>query len=363
MDFTASEASIDLAALTRRLLQAWADSGPAIHTVAGVRPGFDVALWSRLASAGVLDAALPQQVGGGGFGLEEQCAILGEIGRTTAPAPYLASIAVGAATVGRFGTPAQIERWAVPVVRGSATVAPALAEPGPGTVVAGRTPAGLRLDGARTAVPSGAFADTVLVEASTPDGPVLALLDRGARGLTIARQEVVDGDDAALLEFDGVEVPTDGVLDGAEAAAWARRRATIGWCAWQLGVLDAALHATAEYARTREQFGKPIGSFQAVRQRLADAYIDVDAVRLTLTEAVWRETAGLPSGEAVATAKFWAAEAGHRVAHTAVHVHGGVGIDTDHPTHRYFVAAKRAEFALGSATAQLRTLGRLLAGA
>ena len=111
------------------------------------------------------------------------------------------------------------------------------------------------------------------------------------------------------------------------------------------------------------QFGRPIGSFQAVAQRLADAYVDVEAVRLTMWQAAWRLEAGLPAQTEVATAKFWAADAGHRVAHTAVHVHGGVGIDTDHPLHRYFVAAKRAEFELGGATAQLRRIGVELARA
>ena len=111
------------------------------------------------------------------------------------------------------------------------------------------------------------------------------------------------------------------------------------------------------------QFGRPIGSFQAVAQRLADAYIDVEAVRLTMWQAAWRLAAGLPAETEVATAKFWAADAGHRVAHAAVHVHGGVGIDIDHPLHRYFVAAKRAEFELGGATAQLRRIGAALARA
>ena len=125
-------------------------------------------------------------------------------------------------------------------------------------------------------------------------------------------------------------------------------------------MLARALELTAEYAKTRVQFGRPIGSFQAVAQRLADASIDVEAVRLTMWQAAWRLAAGLPAETEVATAKFWAADAGHRVAHTAVHVHGGVGIDTDHPLHRYFVAAKRAEFELGGATVQLRRIGTLL---
>jgi alkylation response protein AidB-like acyl-CoA dehydrogenase len=98
-----------------------------------------------------------------------------------------------------------------------------------------------------------------------------------------------------------------------------------------------------------------------VRQRLADGYLDVEAVRLSLWQAAWREAEGLPADAELATAAFWAAEAGHRLAHTAVHIHGGVGIDLDAPTHRYFTAAKRGEFALGGATAALRALGARLA--
>src|SRR6185369_5143040 len=105
------------------------------------------------------------------------------------------------------------------------------------------------------------------------------------------------------------------------------------------------------YAAERKQFDHVIGGFQAVRQRLADAYVDVEAVRLTSLQAAWRLASDLPSAEAVATAKFWAAEAGHRVAHTTVHIHGGVGIDVDHEVHRYFLAAKYHEFTLGGATA------------
>jgi alkylation response protein AidB-like acyl-CoA dehydrogenase len=142
---------------------------------------------------------------------------------------------------------------------------------------------------------------------------------------------------------------------------WLIERYTVGVCAHQLGVLERALELTAAYAREREQFGKPIGSFQAVGQRLAEAYIDVEAVRLTTWEAAWRVASGLPATAEVATAKFWAADAGHRVAHTAVHVHGGTGIDMDGLVHRYFVAAKRNEFTLGGATAQLRRLGSELA--
>jgi acyl-CoA dehydrogenase len=137
-------------------------------------------------------------------------------------------------------------------------------------------------------------------------------------------------------------------------------RLTVGLCALQLGVVEKALEMTASYATERVQFGRAIGTFQAVAQRLADAYIDVEAIRLTLWQAAWRLAEGLPCEVEIATAKFWAADGGHRVAHTAVHIHGGVGIDIDFPIHRYFVAAKHYEFALGHATDQLLIIGNAL---
>ncbi|BEL08317.1 hypothetical protein Q0Z83_065080 [Actinoplanes sichuanensis] len=145
------------------------------------------------------------------------------------------------------------------------------------------------------------------------------------------------------------------LADAGIEPATARRRLILGTAAQQLGVVERALEMTAEYARTRVQFERPIGSFQAVTQRLADAWIDVEALRL----AVW-QAASRPEPAEVATAGFWAAEAGHRVLHTAVHVHGGVGIDMDYPLHRYFLAAEDHEFRLGGATAHLLDLAEVL---
>ena len=149
------------------------------------------------------------------------------------------------------------------------------------------------------------------------------------------------------------------------ATPTARRRTGSGCsCCWppraeQLGVTEGALELTSTYAKTREQFGRPIGTFQAVSQRLADGYIDVLGQRLTLWQAAWRLDEGLPADQAVAIAKLWAADAGHRLAHTTVHVHGGVGIDLDGEAHRYFTTAKRFEFAYGGATEQALHVGRL----
>lgn len=356
MDFTVPEAQTDLAALTRRIAEDWSAKNPSPGD-----SGFSRELWAVLARSGVLDAALPASVGGGDLGVTAHTAVLAELGRTVAPAPYLDTVLVGAETLAAHGTPEQIETWLVPVLRGEDTIAVVFGDEHTGFTATNSTD-GWRLNGAQTAVSSAAFAETLLIEATTPEGPALFVLPRDAKGISITRQHVVNGSDAALVEAAAVPLPREARLAGDGAPARARRLATIGWCALQAGITERALEMTADYARTREQFGKQIGSFQAVRQRLADAYIDVEAVRLTVLEAAWRESEGLDAVAEIATAKFWAAEAGHRVAHTTVHVHGGVGIDTDHPTHRYFVAAKRAEFALGGATAHLRALGATLAG-
>jgi 3-oxocholest-4-en-26-oyl-CoA dehydrogenase beta subunit len=224
------------------------------------------------------------------------------------------------------------------------------------------------LTGTKTAVPAGTRAGLILVPAATASGPAVFLVTPDDPGdVLVQPQRLVDGDVAGRLELTRVELPGDRVLgspqSGPEIIGWLAANATVGQCALQLGVLARALELTSEYAKSRVQFGRPIGAFQAVAQRLADAYIDVEAVRLTMWQAAWRLAAGLPSETEIATAKFWAADAGHRVAHTAVHIHGGVGIDTDHPLHRYFVTANRTEFELGGATTQLRRIGAALARA
>ena len=365
MDFTLTQTQQELGGLVRRIASdlATADRLTLVES-GGAR--LDRELWRALTDAGVLSAALPSAVGGGGLGLLDHCAVLVELGRCVAPVPFLASIAVAASAVATFGDAAQRDRWAVPAAAGSLLLTAALVEdladsPAVPVTRASRDGTGWLLSGAKSVVPLGTLADMVLVPASTDDGPAVFAVLPGDDGVLVTPQEIVDGDIEAALEFDDVRLTADRWIGGADLLDWMLDRMTVGLCALQLGVLERALELTAEYARTRQQFGRPIGSFQAVAQRLADAYIDVEGVRLTMWEAAWRVSEGLPSAAEVATAKFWASDAGHRVAHTAVHIHGGTGIDVDGVLHRYFVAAKRTEFALGSATAQLRRLGAELA--
>jgi 3-oxocholest-4-en-26-oyl-CoA dehydrogenase beta subunit len=354
VDFAPTEAQHDLAELTRSIL----------------KRGSSRPVWTSLAEAGVLAAALPVSVGGAGYGLLEQCAVLVELGAEVADVPYLPSITVAASAIAEFGTPRQRDRWVRPAATGELVLTAALAEevgddPEKPLTRAEFDGTGWRLSGAKTTVDAGGAADLFLVPAHTGDGVAVFLVTPRDSGVLVRPQDVVDGGDAAALEFDGVYLGNERLLGeighGPRIAAWLDDRDTIGRCARQLGVTERALEVTARYAGERVQFDRPIGTFQAVAQRLADAYVDVEAIRLTLWQAAWRLAEGLPARTEVATAKFWAADGGHRVAHTMVHIHGGVGIDKQYPPHRYFVAAKRNEFSMGGATAQLRRIGSVLA--
>jgi acyl-CoA dehydrogenase len=364
MDFTFSQEQDELAALVRRIATDHV-SQARLKQVEAQPVHFDRELWSALAGAGVLAAALPDTVGGGGLDLLEQCGVLVELGRAVAQVPYLVNT-MGAAALSYFGTDEQRARWAAPAAAGELVLTVALTEdlvdsPEDPTTRAERDGAGWRISGAKAVVPFAGVAAGFLVPARTAEGVQPFLVLPGDAGVAIEGQQIVDGDQEGALDLRDVRLPVDRLVPGADVVHWLHARMTVGYCALQLGVLERALELTAAYAREREQFGRPIGSFQAVAQRLADAYIDVQGVRLTMWEAAWRIANALPGSGPITTAKFWAADAGHRVAHTAVHVHGGTGIDTDAPLHRYFVAAKRNEFALGGATEQLRRLGRLLA--
>lgn len=363
MDFSKTEAAQELSHLTRTIVDAVCTPDHQ-RDLDKVDERFDKILWRKLIDADILSTAAPESLGGGGFGVVEQSAILTALGRQLAAVPYLESVALGAGALAQFphssgsGAAADLAKSAV---AGAKVVTVALdGEWGQGPVQATAFGDGFRLTGARTQVPFGPVADAFLIPAATDSGTKVFVVDADDPGLSVTSLQTTGLNSAGHLDLAAVDGRPVG---GTEVLDWLTAHRAVGLAAYQLGVLERALELTAEYARTREQFDRPIGSFQAVAQRLADGYIDVKGLRLTVDQAAWQLSEGLPAQAEIATAAFWAAEAGHRVAHTTVHVHGGVGIDIDHPVHRYFITAKQVEFALGGATAALRLIGRELAGA
>ncbi len=364
MDFTTTEAADDLGGLVRTITESVC-SPQRQRELDGLDERFDTELWAKLAEADVLSTTAPESLGGGGFGVLEQVAVLVALGRQMAAVPYLESAVLAAGALAEFGTDEVHKTWATPAINGDKIVAVALdGDPGDGPVQAQSSEvngSAYRLTGARTQVSYGPVADAFLVPAETDSGRKVFVVAKGDAGVSVTSLDTTGLGSVGHLELHGVELGADRVVGGEEVVTWLTTRYTLGRSAFQLGVVERALELTAEYAREREQFDRPIGSFQAVSSRLADGYIDIKGLRLTVTQAAWRLSENLPAEVDVNTAAFWAAEAGHRVAHTTVHVHGGVGIDTDHPVHRYFLAAKQTEFAVGGATGQLLRIGRELA--
>ena len=333
---------------------------------------FDRELWSALAEAGLLACSCPPSQGGAGLGVIEACILLREAGRRTAAVPALATVAMGALPLARWGSPAQQAALLPGVADGTRVVTAALAgphgDPREPSASARRDGADWTLDGELTNVTAGTLASHALVPATTRE-----LGDRGSRapgrrrrvgdppghhdGHTRSPRQPVRRQTSPTAHSSRATGPRD-VLHGPDRIAGRRQRRS---CAEMAGVCAEAVAITGRYTTERQQFGRPIASFQAVTQRAGDAYVDAQGVELTMLQAAWRLGAGLDAGREVAVAKFWAAAGGPRVVHAAQHLHGGMGVDRDYPLHRYFLRAKQLELFLGGATRQLLRLGRLLA--
>jgi len=297
----------------------------AIRDAAAQVLGGERATWDELARADLLGLCLPEAQGGSGHGLFELGLILEEQGRAGVHLPILPTV-VTAMAIAAFGTDEQRAKW-LPGVAGGDTVLTAVLGDELAYAPYARQAAAVLVGG--ELVPSSSLEITELATTSgEPQGAVR-----------------VTGSGEVLAVPDG----------------WLAERWIAGLCMLQAGLCDRALRLTAEYTTGREQFGKPIATFQAVAQRAADAYIDTEAVRLTAYHAAWRLSEGLPASNEVAVAKFWAAEGGTRVMLAAQHLHGGIGVDRDYPLHTFTTWTKQIELTLGSATPSLLRLGRAIA--
>lgn len=367
MDFSISDDEQAVADLARTILEDHATNERHKQLEAqGV--AFDDRLWAALRDASLLGTAVPEAYGGTNLGFFPLCLLLQEIGRTVARVPAYASLVLGGLPLARFGNDAQRETWLPRIARGDAIVTAALAEYessdpcAPATRASGAEDGDVFVSGTKSSVPFAENASCILVPARREDGSTrVYLVDPRSEGVELQPQSTSDRHPHAQVQLRDLRVTSRDALGGEETLSWLVQRATAARCMMQLGVTERALEMTAAYTRDRVQFDRPIGSFQAVHQRAADAYINVEAIRLTALEAAWRLSRDLPAEEHVAVAKFWAAEGGQFAAYACQHLHGGVGIDVDYPLHRHFIWATQIEHELGSAKHQLDRLGRRLA--
>lgn len=327
---------------------------------------FDARLWHLLAEAALTGVGLEEGQGGAGFGMVEAALLLECAGAALAPVPLRETL-VGARTLARAGATSH----AAAAAAGQAIIASACDEAGNAwqspASLARREGAGWRLSGTRPAVAWGMEAALLLVSARIGETGAagLFLVPADAPGVTRGTQVGTDATPLALLDLDGVALPVDALLDGGNGPAdllrWHVGTMRVALAASQLGIAGEALRRTAAYTGQRVQFGRPVGSMQAVQQRAADGYIDLEAIRSTVWRAAWLIDQGICDDAEIAVAKYWAAIGGHRITHTAQHQHGGMGADVTYPIHRYFLAAKAVETALGGTQPMLAELGAAIA--
>jgi alkylation response protein AidB-like acyl-CoA dehydrogenase len=334
---------------------------------------FDRELWAELAKADLLGLPVPETLGGGGYGMVEVALVLEAQGRTVAPVPLLPTLVLGAMPVAEFGAEALQADLLPGVTSGEKVVSACLTDVATDIAAGGPGRPGLRahpldegftLSGTAFAVPSAHVADRVLIPAALGDGVVVAAIDPRAAGVTIERADTTNREIHPHLHLDGVRAGPDDLLAGGdpgrgyEVLQWMLQRAWTALCALQVGVTEAAVSQTAAYLNTREQFGRPLSTFQGTMLRTADAAIDTESIRVTMWQAAWRLDQGLEAALAVSVASWFAAEAGQRAVFATQHLHGGIGADISYPIHRYFLWGKQIELMLGAPSAHLARLGR-----
>jgi len=370
VNFAYSDDQKALAELARKILADKA-THERVSAIEKTESGFDPELWAELAKANLLGACLPEEFGGSDLGVIELCLLLEEIGRAVAPVPYWATIAVGALAIAEFGGAEQKAALLPGVVSGEILLSAAFEEAGsddparPATRAA-RDGSGWRLTGAKICVPAAQIAQRVLVPASVAGGRIgLFLVDPRGAGVKLELQRATSREPVATLRLARAKVKASDVLGtparGRAMLAWILERAITGLCALQVGVAERALHMTARYTSERKQFDRPIGSFQAVHQRAGDAYVNLEAMRLTMQQAAFLLAEGRPAADAVSVAKVWAADGGNQVTYAAQHLHGGIGMDNDYPLHRSYLWTRQIELTLGSASRHLERLGDAIA--
>jgi len=327
--------------------------------------GFSRALWKEMAEMGWLGIPFPEEFGGAGMGHGELACVLEQCGRVLAPEPFLSTVLLGGQAVQLGGSDALKQDVLSAICSGDRILTMAFQERGRFApyVIATRAESdgdGYVLTGEKQFVLDAHVADEIVVVARTSgderdrNGLTLFLVDATSAGVSTRRNLMVDGRNAGDVTLDGVKVGADRVLGqvgaGADLLDMVFDRATIGLTAEMLGTFEEAFERTLQYLKDREQFGVKIGSFQALRHRAADMWIELELARSVVREALSAldEDRGDVS-ELASAAKARCSDVASRITGEAVQMHGGIGMTDEEEIGLFFKRAKAAELTLGDA--------------
>jgi len=339
--------------------------------------GMTPELWTKLAEQGWLGLVFPDQYDGMGLGLVDLVVLMEEMGRAVVPGPYFSAVLLGGLAILEAGSDAQKKEWLPKIAAGDKRVALAWMEPsaqlGPAGVSLTAVEKGGRytLSGTKLFVHDAHTADALVVAARTrpgagADGVSLFLLPKGTKGVEVTLLPTMD-QTRKLCEVacSDVTVGADALL-GAAGSGWAPLsrvldRATVALCAEMCGGAQKVLDMTVEYAKIRQAFGRPIGSYQGVKHRAADMLVDVENSKSITYYAAWALDEGAAEAPlAVSMAKAYVSDAYRRVSAAGIQLHGGIGFTWEHDLHLYFKRAKGSEFTFGDATHHRERVAQLV---
>jgi 3-oxo-4-pregnene-20-carboxyl-CoA dehydrogenase alpha subunit len=338
MDFSLTDAQREIASLAGQLL----DGGKADP-------------WKELGRSGLLALSLPAELGGEGFGVLDTAVLLTEIGRRAAPVPALATLMTGMLPIARWGD-ADLRRALLPAAAaGELILTAGLREASdPLPRVPAVTVTGDTVSGTKVGVPYCEQAAHVLVPvtfASPAGGTGVVIIDPTAAGASVTRTPSASGAPEYTLLLDRVQV--EHVLGAADCLADLSQLAVAGACCLADGALSAALALTRNHVASRQQFGRPLATFQAVAQQIADVYISSRTLHLATLSACWLLDTGRDAGGDLAVAGYWCAHEAPRSVRTCHHLHGGTGMDVSYPLHHFSALISDLVRFLGGADYQL----------
>ncbi len=356
MNFAFSDEQEELRRSLRRFLEDKSPE-PEVRRLMATESGMDRAVWAQMGEQlGLQGLAIPEEFGGSGFSYVELIIVFEEMGRALLPSPYFATVALAAATL-LAGDDDAAKKQLLPGIASGETIATvALTEDSgrwdEGGITLRATRAGgiYRLDGHKMFVPDGHLADLILVAARTEGGVSLLAVDGDASGLVRTALTTMDQTrKQARLDFSAAPAR----LIGVEGAAWSvvakgLDLAAVALAAEQVGGAQRVLEMSVEYAKTRIQFGRPIGSFQAIKHKCADMLLAVESARSAAYYAGWAAAEDNDELPVMASlAKAYCSEAYFQAAAENIQIHGGIGFTWEHPAHLYFKRAKSSELFLG----------------
>jgi alkylation response protein AidB-like acyl-CoA dehydrogenase len=364
MDFAFSEEQEMLRRSTREFL-AKECSSKVVRKLMESADAHDPALWKKMAGLGWTALGIPEEYGGVGTFLD-LIVVLEECGRSLLPGPFFATMGLGVPALIEAGTEAQKKEALTAIAEGKARATLAFTEPsgrwdaGGVTLAAKLVGGGWRLDGVKLFVPDASGADYTVVAARTrgegEEGISLFLVKGKPKGMTVTELQTLDMTRRwNEVRFDNVELGADALM-GAQDKAWPALKRALEWataalCAEMIGGAQKVLEESTEYAKTRHQFGKPIGIYQAVSHKLADMLVLSESGRSATYYAAWAVEADAPDRSlASSMAKAYVSDAYRKVAGDGIQVHGGIGFTWEHDMHLYFKRAKASEVTLGDAT-------------